>query len=583
MDEKKEIWNLNNLFNGRTEQQILENVLLLKNKIIEKKPLLNAAPSLILEIIKLHEELEIDLSRITSYYGLRSHANVNDEEANAKLDYYNQLGSEISNEIMFFELWFMSLDDETTKKIINDEELKAYKQYLKDLIKLKPHTKTEEIEQILNIKNITGRGAFANIYETLTSTFKFEFEEQKLTQEEIVSKYTDKNAETREKAYTTVLSMFKENSLTLSEIYKNIVLAWNNENQKIRNYTKAIEPRHKANDLTDEVVQTMIQVIKENTQLFQEYFKLKKEFLEKKGQPHKYSRYHIYAPYEYEAKEYKYEESKKITLETYKEFDEQFYEYAKKTFDEKHVHSHPEKGKRSGAFCSAPNNKVTPYVLLNHTNKLRDLFTMMHELGHAIHGIYTYEQPNLVHHPVLPLAETASILGETILAKKLLKTENKEEKASLLLYLLDHYYASIIRQTYFVIFEENAHKKIMRGVTKTELDEDYYELLKEQFGEMEIPELFKHEWNYIPHIHNTPFYCYAYSWGNLLVLALYAEYEKNPEFKEQIKKILRAGASKETLEILKDAGIEPTNKEFWQQAFNIIKQELQELKEIIRE
>lgn len=583
MENNKDVWDLKSLFKGKTEQEIIDKAISLKKKIIEKKSLLNeeTLPETVTEIIKLIEEMQIEFSRVVGYYALRSHVDVNDEEASAKLDYYNQLLAEVDNEIMFFELWFIGLPDEKTQEFINSSIVQEYKQHLKDLTKIKPHTKSEEIEQILNIKNITGKGAFSKIYEIFTASFKFELLGKKdLTQEEVVSKYTDPDPKTREAAYSSVLNVFKENSQTLSEIYKNIVLSWNNENIKIRNYKDAISPRNLSNDLTNEVVQTMINTIRENVYLFQEYFKLKKEFLEKKGHPHPYSRFHIYAPYEAGLKEYSYDESKKICLETFKDFDEEFFVFAKKIFDEQHVHSHPQKGKRSGAFCFAPNNQTTPYILLNHTDKVRDLFTLMHELGHGIHDLYSYNNPNILHHPVLPLAETASILGETILSKKMLQTKDSEEKASLLIYLLDHYYATIVRQNYFVLFEEKAHKKIMKGVTKKELDNDYYDLLKEQFGEMEIPEVFKHEWNYIPHIHNVPFYCYAYSWGNLLVLALYAEYEKNPMFKEKIKELLKAGASKDTLEIIRSAGIDPTKKEFWEQGFKKIKEELEIFKQI---
>ena len=583
MVDGKEVWNLNDLFGGKTEKQILDEVFVLKDKILSKKKDLqsqNVPSQLVLDFILLNEKLDVELSRVASYYALRSHVDVNDEEASAKLDYYRQLGASISNEIMFFELWFISLDDNKANEYIKDPLLGVYSQHLKDLVKMKPHTKSEEVEQILNIKNITGRGAFSNIYDVLTSSFKYElFDEKDLTQEEITAKYSDPSPEVREAAYKSVLSVYKENSLALSEIYKNIVLDWNNEKVKIRNYENAIHPRHMANDLTNDVVQTMISVIRENISLFQEYFKLKHSFLEKKGFGHDFSRFHVYAPYN-ASKEYSYSDCKKITLDTFKEFDEEFYVFAKKIFDENHIHSHPQKGKRGGAFCHAPNNKVTPYILLNHTNKLRDLFTMMHEVGHAIHDLYTFDIPNTLHHPVLPLAETASILAETILARKMIKTEDSEERASILMYNLDHYYASISRQTFFVLFEEFAHKKIVEGATKKDLDDEYYKLLKELFGEMDVPDLFKHEWNYIPHIHHTPFYCYAYSWGNLLVLALFAEYEKNPLFKEKIKDILKAGGSKDTLEILSNAGVDVTKKEFWEAGFNLIKEELEEFKKL---
>ena len=584
MAEDFNTWNLDDLFNGLTESEILERVFSFKKSILDKKDSLkedNVSAELVLEIIKLSESLEFEFSKLVAYYSLRSSVDVEDEKASAKLDYYSQLAAELDNDTMFFDLWFIGLSDDKVKSYIQSPVLSEYKQVLKNLIKAKPHTRSEEVEQILNLKNVTGKGAFAKIYEVFTSSFRFElFDKKDLTQEEITSKYSDASPEVREAAYNSVLSVFKDNSTTLSELYKNVVLSWVNENMKIRNHSNFISPRNLANNLNDDVVKIMISVIRENVHIFQEYFKLKKDFLSKKGASHSFSRFHIYAPYEKGLKDYSFEDSKDICLSTYKDFDEDFYLFAKKIFDENHIHSHPRKGKRSGAFCYGPNNEVTPYILLNHTNKTRDLFTVMHELGHGIHDLFTFQKPFLVHHPSLPLAETASIFGELILSRKLLKTDDEDERASLLLHSLDNYYASIIRQTYFVVFEELAHKKISEGATKKELDDVYFNLLKEQFGNMEIPDFFKHEWNYIPHIHHTPFYCYAYSWGNLLVLALYAEYEKNPGFKEKIKDILKAGASDDTLKILKDAGINPESKEFWERGFDIIKKELEEFRRI---
>ncbi len=175
MEEQKEIWDLKSIFKQKTEQEILEEALRLKKEIIAKKPLLKQEVSaeLVLELIKLNESLEKEYSKIMAYYALKTYADVNDEEASAKLDYYNQLGAEIDNETMFFELWFIQLDKEKAEEYINHESLKEYKQLLKDFIKVKPYTKSEEVEQILNIKNITGKSAFSKIYDVFTSSFKY--------------------------------------------------------------------------------------------------------------------------------------------------------------------------------------------------------------------------------------------------------------------------------------------------------------------------------------------------------------------------------------------------------------------------
>jgi len=207
---------------------------------------------------------------------------------------------------------------------------------------------------------------------------------------------------------------------------------------------------------------------------------------------------------------------------------------------------------------------------------------MVHETGHAIHSIFSAKQIESLAHAKIPLAETASTFSEVLLIHDLINNaKNKEDKKGLLIKSLDSHYVSISRQTYFVIFEMWAHDKIKEGVTKKEMDEFYHSLLKEQFGDMEIPEIFDHEWNYIPHIHHTPFYCYGYSWGYLLVLSLYAMYkEQGQKFVEKYIEFLSAGSNGSIPDIMKIVGADSKSEAFWQKGFDIVKQEMDELKRI---
>jgi oligoendopeptidase F len=269
-------------------------------------------------------------------------------------------------------------------------------------------------------------------------------------------------------------------------------------------------------------------------------------------------------------------------LETFREFDHNFYNLAKKVFDEKHIHSEITENKRGGAYCYSVIKDLTPYILLNHTNKLRDVFTMAHELGHAVHDLAAKDQTEFTHHPSLPLAETASVFAEILLTKKMLKNASNEEKKEILVNFLDNQYSTITRQAYFILFEIEAHKKIKEGATSEELNRLYLENLKEQFGEfIDVPEIFQYEWNTIPHIHETPFYCYAYAFGNLLVLALYRMYEKEgKDFISKYMKILSYGGSESPINILKEVGIDITKEEFWQKGFEIIKEHLEMLENL---
>ena len=208
---------------------------------------------------------------------------------------------------------------------------------------------------------------------------------------------------------------------------------------------------------------------------------------------------------------------------------------------------------------------------------------MMHELGHAIHGRAARKQTQFTFHSALPMAELASIFGETLLEKKIMKQATPKEKKSLLIQSLDNKYASIIRQAYFVIFEQKAHKEIANGATIQQLNSLYLENLKKQFGNsIEIPQIFQHEWKYIPHIYYSPFYCYAYAFGNLLGLSLYSMYKKQgKEFIDKYIKILSMGGSDSPQNILNILNIDISDPKFWQGGFDLIDKELQELKKLI--
>jgi oligoendopeptidase F len=389
----------------------------------------------------------------------------------------------------------------------------------------------------------------------------------------------------RKDAYDVLLGKFIENSNVLTELYKNIVMDWCNEGIKIRKHSSPISIRNISNDIEDKAVQALMNVVRKNSGIFAEYFKIKHKLNSDVGAKYDFSRYHLYAPYDIKISEsYDYEKSKTLVFDTFKKFDERFYTAAKDIFDRKHVHSHPKQNKRGGAFCSSVSTDILPYLLLNHTDKLRDVFTMIHELGHGIHYTFSQVQTNFTYHASLPMAETASTFAEMLLADRMLK-ESKDDKIRqyILIQMLDNQYATIIRQIYFVIFEMYAHENIMKGATKEDLEKYYYSLLKEQFGSMKIPEIFRNEWNYIPHIHESPFYCYAYAWGNLLVLALFDMYKKDSKsFVEKYIKLLSYGGGKSPKDMLSEIGIDPADEKFWQRGFDTIKEEIKELKRLAK-
>lgn len=587
MEQKTETWNLADVTKGKTIQEILEQA----TKDVEefkklRAKLDNLTPKDLLAAIQLKEKILIELQRVTLYQFLKFAENTSDTKILAEMNLAQQKKTEMSNDMMFLNLWFIDLSEEKANKFIESEELKEYKHYLESTRKLKPYTKSEEIEKIISIMSMTSGGAFADIYDVFTEAFLWDFDgKQGITREELKSYAHNRDPKLREEMFEALNKKYEEHTVVLSEIYKNIVMDWVNNGIKIRGYKSPITIRNINNDVEDKSVEALLKVVRKNSSILAEYFKIKRELNLKKGANYPLHRAHIYAPYEGESeKKYSYEKSKEVTLELFKEFHKEFHEGAKKIFDEKHIHSHPAKNKRGGAFSYGVTHVATPYILLNHTDTLNDMFTMAHEFGHSIHSILSGKLPYVVSDYSLPMGETASVFSEMLLSSKLLKeSKDKEEKITVLLHMLDSQYATIVRQAYFVIFEKEAHEMIKNGATKEQLDEKWLELLKEQFGEMEVPDHFKYEWQTIPHIHHTPFYCYAYAWGNLMVLALYNMYQEEGEkFKDKYINLLSAGGSDTAENLLKPLGINPGDEAFWQKGMDIIKEEVEQLKEFLK-
>lgn len=292
------------------------------------------------------------------------------------------------------------------------------------------------------------------------------------------------------------------------------------------------------------------------------------------------SRYHLYAPHRKEARKYRYADAVTMVLEAYRSFSPQLADLAEQVFRERHIDGPSRPGKLGGAYCYSVEPGMTPYVMLNYTGEARDIATMAHELGHAIHGMLARDHSIFTFHATLPLAETASVFGERILSDALMSQErNKSVQQGLLVSQLDDLYATVLRQAYFVRFEKLAHHMIADGATGDQLAKAYLRELRQQFGKsVKVPEEFQWEWLTIPHLFSSPFYCYAYSFGNLLVLALYGMYkQQGSAFVPKYLALLSTGGSQPPQGILKAFGVDLTSPDFWQSGFDTIQEMVEQL------
>ncbi len=523
-------------------------------------------------IIKEIEDLKKDIDKLAVYAHLRFCADTNDQKAVAEMSQVETFLTKISNRLIFFNLWFKSLSNKKADELI--DLCGKYRYYFEIIRKNKPYTLKENEEKIINIKDNTGISALNNIYNIFTAKFEFEFQGKTHTQEEMVTFVRSTDPKIRKEAYQTLLAPFEQNKEVIGEIYKNIINDWREENVNLRGYKTPINVRNVVNDIPDKVIEVLLRVCEKNQPLFHRFFEIKRKKLGLK----KLRRYDLYAPLKEEKETISYDKAVNLVLETFEEFSPHFYDCAKKIIDDNHIHSKVQKGKRSGAFCCPSTTDYSPYVLLSYTGKFRDVSTLAHELGHGVHFILSSKQTEFTHDACLPLAETASIFSEMLLSEKVMKKNPKLAK-EMLFTKVDDLYASIIRQAGFVNFEIKAHQMMQEGKTIDELSEVYLDDLRKQLGiEVEIDDIYAYEWAYIPHIFHTPFYCYAYAFGNLLTLSLYETYkEKGEDFVHKIIEMLAKGGSESPIEITKAVGVDITSEEFWQKGFLVIEKMIENL------
>ena len=539
-------------------------------------------------LLRKIESIMEDLSIVNSFAQLKYAADTSSNEAASLVLQTEKLSSEISNKILFFDLWFKKeLDENNAQRLVDSISL-VYREFLKYKRLLAKYSLNESEEKIINTLEVTGPSALVKIYDRMTNNFEFTIIRKRgkkkvirtfTNKEKLISLIRSPKANEREFAYKALFKTYEKNSGVLGEIYQNLVTQWKDENISIRGFKSPISVRNIYNNIDDTTIETLLSVCRKNVTMFHDYFKEKAKLIGVK----KLRRYDLYAPISSKnTPKFTFKNATKLVLDTFSRFDPRFGTYTERLYKESHIDSEIRNGKTGGAFCYTVSPRRTPYVLLNFNGMMRDVSTMAHEFGHAIHSMFAYDKPILVSHAPLPLAETASVFGEMLLNEEIYKKLNREKKKIFLAEQIDDMYATIIRQAFFTIFEIEAHKNIVeQSVTIDNISEYYMNNLKAQFGDsIHISDDFRWEWLYIPHFFHTPFYCYAYSFGNLLVLSLYQQYrEEGNSFISKYIKILSAGGSEKPETLLRNSGFNINDSSFWQQGFDLIQMKINKLKE----
>lgn len=523
-----------------------------------------------LEAIREYESINQVLGRVMTYAFLKFAQNSDNGGFYAK---YQQEQTNIAENLLFFELEFNKLSK------IKQEDLIAsspkYKFFLESLLEEKPYQLTQKEERILLKKEMTSASAFSRLFDEHFSRLKFAYEGKKLSEEEILSKLQDSSRDVRKKVASSFTKGLKPHQPLLGYIF-NMIKADHASECDLRGYKNTEQSRHMDNKISQKSVDALIKTAEGSFDLVQGYYHKKAKLL---GLETLYE-YDRYAPLDDSQEVYDFESSKKIVLDAFKSFSPKFYDIAKKAFDEGWIDVLPKDRKRGGAFSHPATPNTHPYILLNHTDTRRDLFTLAHELGHAIHQYLSADVGYLGSDTPLTTSETASVFAEMLVFDYIKNTLKDKEKLSLYASKIEDIFSTLYRQINFTTFERAVHSH------EGELDLDTFNKYwmqesKKMFGDsIKLSDDYKMWWSYIPHFIHSPFYCYAYSYGQLLVLALYGLYKQSDkaEFVKNYVSFLSAGGSQSPKELIKKFNFDIEDENFWKLGIGEIKNLLEEFK-----
>ncbi len=486
-----------------------------------------------------------------------------------------EAGSEIATHLIFFDLEVGRIPDERWAELAVAPELAEYRHYLEHERELARHYLSEPEEKVLEeTANCRGR-AFRRLFTELTSRQKYRFEAEgevrELTQSELLALFYDPDRETRRQAAGVLGRTLEEGAHPLHFTFNTLLL----EKQvmdRLRGFDRPESARNLDNEIPDAAVDTMIEVAVANYDLVARYYRLKQRLLGLDKLWH----YDRYAPLLPDRESLDFEQARGLVLGAFEQFSPRFAELAAPFFEHRWIDAAPAPGKRGGAFCAGVTPDKHPYVLMNFTGKPRDVMTLAHELGHGLHDCLASRQNLLNYSPVLPLAETASTFAEMLVFEKLQGSlESPLQRLALLAEKLEDTFATVFRQVSMYRFEQRVHRlRREQGELDLEtMNRTWQETLQEMFGDsLTLGDDHQWTWLYVPHFVQSPFYVYAYAFGELLVLSLYARYQREgAAFQERYFDLLAAGGSRRPQDLLGDLGIDIASADFWQGGCDLIR------------
>ena len=539
---------------------------------------------LLLASIREYEALQQQMSAAFCYAHLLFAQDSSNETNRSLSQRCSELGSRLSQQLLFFDLELMELTDDRFEALCALPDAAPYVHFLQGIRKFRPYTLKENEERLLTRKNLTGIRAFTTLFDELSASLKYRMElngeEKDFTGEELLSLLHNTSPDIRFRAFSTFLEKHAEQGIVFNTVFNTMALDHGQE-MELRGYGSPIQPTNIGNEIPDQAVEHLMSVTEANYGLAQQYFRIKAGMLGMQ----KIRNCDIYAPVAESGKQYSFDEARQLTVEAYQGFDPDFGRIIQAFFDERRVDVMPRAGKSGGAFAMGISPAAPPFLLLNYTGTLRDIATIAHEAGHGLHFVLSQKQTMLNYHAPLPLAETASVFGEMLLTRMLLDREQDPAvRRSLLCAKIEDIIATTFRQTVLTRFELRLHEERKNGLLSNDrIGQIWLEENARLFGDaVDMIPSYRWGWSYISHFIHSRFYCYSYTFAELLVLALYRKYrEQGDGFKAGYRRLLESGGSLSPADTAALAGIDITEAGFWQKGYDFLGELIEELKTAI--
>jgi oligoendopeptidase F len=529
---------------------------------------------LLLEAVRELEGLSEQMDRPAVFAQLLHAARTDDPRHGALLSLTRERRTAINKHLIFFDLEWVKLDDASARKLLDDPRMAHYRHYLEQKRAWRPHYLSEPEEKLLDEKNVTGRAAFVRLFDETVASLRFPFEHagkaELLTMQQINAKLYEPDRLVRKAAAAGWTKGLQENARLLTYVFNTLVLD-HKADCALRRFASPMAPRNLANEISDSVVEALMTAAERHHALVQRYYRLKARLL-KVDQLYDYDRY---APLFDDLPKCEWPTARRTVEESYAAFNPRAGAVIREFFDRSWIDAELRTGKRGGAFSSSAVPSAHPYILMNYTDKLRDVMTLAHELGHGLHQYLSRGVGYLQCDTPLTTAEMASVFGEMLTFQRLLEVyPEPRTRLALLCSKIEDGFATVFRQVVLTRFEQALHRarRELGELTTEQINELWLAANRPMHGDVvKLTDGYGWWWLYIGHFIHVPFYCYAYAFGELLVLALVQKHrQEGAAFVPRYLELLSAGGSDAPHVLLARLGVDVNDPAFWELGLRLL-------------